>query len=323
MRMRLISLSLALLWTAAVSAAPAPALDEALDWIGRMNKAVVDRNYDGVVRHTTGGGVELLRIIHGLRDGRMVERVIYLDDSGHEQIRDGSQLITFYPEKRIALVETQNRRHGYFTALNGLTAASAKFYNITNHGIRELKGYNKPTQQVSVLPRDALRYGYVFWLDRQTAMPIKTQLVTSEGRVIEEFSFKNLFLLESISDELLTPDEGTRDYHKMRLGVSAGEVKQAFVPRDNLLPEGFHVVLSSPSAVDGQAKGPNTRFIVSDGIAWASVVVDVATKPMKLGPGQMDALAGHVIRLGDHYISVMGEVPPAAVKAIAEAVRPE
>ncbi len=37
----------------------------------------------------------------------------------------------------------------------------------------------------------------------------------------------------------------------------------------------------------------------------------------------MGAQASYVLRRDNHYISVMGEVPPPVVKSIAEAVRPE
>jgi sigma-E factor negative regulatory protein RseB len=321
MRMRLISLSLALLWVAATPAADGS--EEARAMISRMNTALIKRNYDGVLTHQWKGGREVLRIIHRNQDGRMVERVVSTDGSGHEEVRNGTRWVAFNPGKRIAWVQTQNRSFGYITALNGLSAESEKLYAISSPGTQRLKGWPKPMQLVSVLPRDGLRYGYRFWLDQDSAMPVKTQLVTQAGEVIEEISFITLTLPETISDELLKPDVDTKGFRWMRLDVPPGVVKQAFTPRANLLPTGFRVLNFNSAAAGSPPAGPQNRFIVSDGVAWVSVFVDGVAKQQELGAGQMGTYATYVTRLDDYYITVVGEVPPATVKGIAEAVRPE
>ncbi len=61
MRMRSVSLILALLCAAPV--AMAASSTEARALIERMNKAVVNLNYDGVVEHYWKGGHETLRVI--------------------------------------------------------------------------------------------------------------------------------------------------------------------------------------------------------------------------------------------------------------------
>ena len=73
MRIHLISLILALLWAATATAASSS--EEARAWIKRMNDALINRNYDGVLTHKWQGGSEALHLIHRMRDGRMVERM--------------------------------------------------------------------------------------------------------------------------------------------------------------------------------------------------------------------------------------------------------
>jgi sigma-E factor negative regulatory protein RseB len=327
MRVRLITLSLALLWAAGAPAASSA--DEARVWIKRMNDALVNRSYDGVLTHKWQGGSQGLRLIHGKRDGRMVERVVSLNGSGYEFIRNGSQYVEYYPAIRTAVVQTRNRSFGYIAALNGVSAESDKHYVISSGGVQPLLGWPAATQVISVEPRDTLRYGYRFWLDPQNAMPVKTQLVTKAGEVIDEISFSSLRLVDNIPDELLKPAVNPKDYHwKKRLDVQTEAVKLAFVPRADRLPLGYQVVDFKSPAPQGQSSAPQARFIVSDGISWVSVIVTVAENPPleKFAEGfgpPMGAQASYVLRRDDHYISVMGEVPPMVARSIAHAVLPE
>jgi sigma-E factor negative regulatory protein RseB len=318
---RVCVLALALLWAVAV---PAASPDEARTWIKRMNEALLSRSYDGVLTHKWVGGGEALRIIHRVQGGRMMERVLSTDGSGHEEIRSGTQWIRYLPDKRIALVQTRNRSFGYITTLNGLNADSDKHYLISNGGAQRLLGWPGPTQFIAVEPRDALRHGYRFWLDQKTAMPVKTQLVTKAGEVIDEITFSSLQLVDNIPDSLLRPAADVRGYHAMRIDAHPEALTQAFAPQANLLPPGFRLLSLDAAAGDQPPEGPRSRFIVSDGITWVSVFVEPARKVRSEGPAMpMGASESYVRKLGQHYITVVGDVPAAAVRTIAEAFRPE
>jgi sigma-E factor negative regulatory protein RseB len=324
MQMRLVSLTFALLCAAipAGAAEAASSANEARAWIKRMSQAVINLNYDGVLEHRWDGGRESLRVIHRMRDGRMTERVVFFA-SGNETYRNGSSFIEYDRTKSIAKAQKLTRSFGYLSAFNGITADSDSLYDIRSSGTRRLKDYPGQTQMISVVPRDSLRYGYRFWLDKQNAMPIKTQLVNARGEVIDEIFFQALSLREPIDDEDLKPafDVGKFKWRK----PEALSVKQAFRPRSSLLPTGFRLLNINPDESRPGASGPQTRFIVSDGIAWVSVFVSVADKPQLEGlqPFAPSGTYTWVSRLDGHYINVVGEVPPATVQKIAEAVRPE
>jgi sigma-E factor negative regulatory protein RseB len=300
-------------------------------WITRMNEALATRNYDGVFVHVVGGQREVLRIIHRIKDGKLSERLIATDGSGREFVRNGSEWVAYFPDRRIAVTETRNRSFGFIETLHRLTAESERYYALSSVGTRRVQGVQ--TQLIAVTPRDALRYGYRFWLDKATGMPVQTQLVAQSGEVIEEISFLSLTLPKSISDELFKPDVDSTGFRWMRRDVppDAPKVKAAFVPRSELLPPGFAVrVVNMPG--QQPSHGPRTRFIVSDGIAWVSVFVESADMAPRVGDHttrrpdgvvQMGSSAAYVAQLNGYRVTVVGEVPPATVKSIAEAVRPE
>jgi sigma-E factor negative regulatory protein RseB len=311
--------------------------EEARAWITRMNGALATSSYDGVFVHQMGERREVLRIVHRVQDGHMAERVASTDGSGREFLRNGSKWVAFYPDQRIALVQTRNRSYGFLIALNVINANSERFYQISDAGPTRLQG--REAQQILLEPRDALRYGYRFWLDTKTALPLKSQLVSRSGEVIEEIAFINLTLPEKVADELLKPELDTTGFRWLRRDVPMHnpDVKISFVPRAELLPAGFRVRMITPPEEEAKAQGPRTRFIVSDGVAWASVFIEKGEKSEEMlrkdggpppglrpdGVVMMGASAVYVAPLDGYRVTVVGEVPPATVKAIAEAVRPE
>lgn len=313
--------------------------EEARGWITRMNAALASRTYDGVFVHQIGEHREVMRIVHRVQDGHMVERVASTDGSGREFLRNGSKWVALYPDQRIALVQTRNRSYGFLTALNGVSANAERFYQISDAGPARLQG--RVAQQILLEPRDALRYGYRFWLDAKTALPLKSQLVSRSGEVIEEISFISLTLPEKIADELLKPELDTTGFRWLRRDVPmyGADFKVAFVPRAELLPAGFRVRMITPAEEEAKAPGPRTRFMVSDGVSWASVFIEkpegseegaMPRKDVGPPPGlrpdgvvMMGASAVYVAHVDGYRVTVVGEVPPVTVKSIAEAVQPE
>ncbi len=259
-----------------LSAAPAMAgAHDAREWITRMNSALATRNYDGVFAHKVGDYREVMRILHRTRDGKMMERLVSTDGSGREFVRNGTEWVAYLPDRKIALVEIRNRSWGFMVALNGLTKETERFYALSVAGTERLLG--RSAQLIKVEPRDGLRYGYRFWLDQETALPLKTQLVSRSGEVLEEIKFVSLDMQAEISDEEFKPDVDVKSFRRMQRTATthSPDVKARFSARGDLMPAGFRVRIFNSAEEEAKAKGPRTRFIVSDGVAWVSVFVEV------------------------------------------------
>src|SRR5215468_8149266 len=111
-------------WIAlAMVVATAVAAEEPTQWLERMNQALTTRNYDGTFTHWQGGKVEMLRIIHRVKDGAVSERLVSLDGSGREFIRTGSDLACYLPDKHTVLVDKRPPAESLvgFPAINDLT----------------------------------------------------------------------------------------------------------------------------------------------------------------------------------------------------------
>ncbi len=114
----------------------------------------------------------------------------------------------------------------------------------------------------SLEPRDDLRYGYRFWLDAQTALPLKTQLVTRAGEVLEDISFLSIALPDKIDDEQLKPGFDTSGFHWMRgrrADVYARPQEGAGAAHE-LMPAGSRAYLHQPR---GRGEGAGDRVPAS------------------------------------------------------------
>lgn len=326
---------LALAWAVAcmlalVVAPAALAGSEGRAWIVRMNEALARRNYDGVFVQQTGDRRETFRIIHRMRDGRMTERLISTDGSGREYIRDGSEAVMYFPDRKVVVVEERGRASGYITALYGVSADTEKYYTLRSaEAPVRVRGFT--ARLVTVEPRDELRYGYRYWIDEKTAMPVRTQLVAPDGRIMLDIAFISMSLPDVVADELLKPDVDAREFRWMRRETPAppGSLKASFEPRPDLLPPGFRVRVTGNPPQPANA-GPRTRFIVSDGIAWVSVFIEKADggadpqgKKRAAGLGQIGLSTVYVATVAGHRVTAIGEVPPATVQAIATAIQPQ
>src|SRR5579863_321231 len=193
----------ALAWALTAAALADEPKNTPAQWLERMNHALTTRNYDGTFSHWQGGRVEMLRIIHRVQDGTVSERLASLDGSGREFVRTGASLACYLPDKRTVLVEQRPPEQSLvgFPTVNDQTA---DFYEIRDMGRSRLN--RRDTHVITVAPRDEYRYGYRLWIDESTAMPLKTELCDTHGRVIEQIVFASLTLPARISDAAFKPE---------------------------------------------------------------------------------------------------------------------
>jgi sigma-E factor negative regulatory protein RseB len=295
-------------------------------WLERMNQALTTRNYDGTFSHWHGGTVEMLRIIHRLQDGQVAERLVSLDGSGREFIRTGASLACYLPDRRTVLVEqrpTQESLVG-FPAVNGQTAS---FYDIRE--LARMRLNRRDTHVISVSPRDEFRYGYKLWIDDSTAMPLKTQLCDTDGRVIEQLVFASLTMAAHIPDSAFRPEVSTDGFQWLRNDAAPLSAASASAPVWSALklPPGFHMMLRGPQTLPGSA-APVDHLVFSDGLASVSVFVETRAAE---SPGEVAEMrSAHVgsssafsTVTNGYKITAVGEVPPTTVRLIATQVRAE
>lgn len=304
-----------------------------LVWLGRMNEALATRNYDGVFFHVRDGRVETLRILHGVENGAVRERLVSMDGSGREFVRQGDELICYLPDQRTVLVEPRPGGASLLGALPNATAASAEHYELTQQGRARLMG--RDARVIEIKPRDEFRFGYRLWIDEATAMPLKSQLCDSGGRVLEQVVFARLTLPSRISADafkLPTAADGFRWIRPEPASAATlaanGQSGSDAESTQNLwnvmrLPPGFKMTTRQTQMLPG-ATQPATHLVFSDGFASVSVFVEApreSSPSASAGGTQMGLSSAYSLRRSGVQITAVGEVPLATVQYFATQMR--
>lgn len=293
---------------------------EPKEWLERMNHALTTRNYIGVFTHNHGGRVETLRIIHRVRGRDISERLLSLDGPGREFIREGNELTCYFPDKKTVLVERRAPDGPLLGALPAIDAGDATVYEIRGGERVRLLGRN--TRVVALHPRDEYRYGYRLWIDEQTSMPLKTQLCSKSGEVIEQIVFSNIDLPERIPDSMFKPQMDASNYRWLRAERQVASTAAPALWEAMRLPPGFRMATRSAQSLPGSSE-PVAHLVFTDGVASVSVFVEPrkADGQAAEGPARVGSSSAFSTVVDGHQVTAVGEVPSNTVEFIAKQVK--
>jgi sigma-E factor negative regulatory protein RseB len=309
--------------------AAAVAADDPREWLERMNHALTANDYEGVFTHWQDGKVEMLRIIHRVKNGEVRERLVSLDGSGREFIRTGTELACYLPDKKTVLVEKRSEQNPLLGNFPTFDEASTQFYDVTEEERTRFNRRN--TRIIRVTPKDEFRYGYRLWIDDSTAMPIRTQLCDARGKVIEQVVFSDLTFNARIPDSAFKAEVSTEGFQWLRNDMPSGPMLASGAPalwNALKLPPGFALRARAAQMMPGSTD-PVAHLVYSDGLASVSVFVEVQTRtqqgPVQQSPTSSVASVGSSSAFSTvvdgHKVTAVGEVPPETVKSIASSVK--
>ncbi|MGQ4877338.1 MucB/RseB C-terminal domain-containing protein [Billgrantia sp. LNSP4103-1] len=167
---------------------------------------------------------------------------------------------------------------------------------------------NRSAVRLDIEPLDGMRFGHRLWLDEQTALPLKRELIDDRGRVVETFQLTEL--------QPLRLHEGG-----VRLDASREPPPQAWRP--GWLPNGF---LDQPVDTHTEQHGQDVGHrLYSDGLSTLSLFVEpIEEGRERLIPGLHRlgislAVVRHVVAEGrPMQVVAMGELPPRVLAQVAE-----
>jgi len=296
----------------------------AREWLERMTDALATRDYDGLFIHTAGRQSETMRIIHRMDDGRSVERLVSLDGSGREIVRTPGEVHLYMPDRRVVLVEPRQDEGSLLKALPAPSPSLDALYTLELRKGHRLLG--REVRVVDVRPRDQYRYGYRLWLDEESAMPLRSEVLDRSGATVEAILFTRLEIDEPIDPKDLQPTLDTTGFQWIRAGRRAerrvaGPPAAGWLPRK--MPPGFRLVVSRSQAVPGSPI-PMQHLIFSDGFASVSVFIEPAAEKGPAPPefATVGSANAFTTQMSGHVVTAVGEVPAETVRDIATSLAP-
>jgi sigma-E factor negative regulatory protein RseB len=293
----------------------------ATEWLERMTDALATLNYDGLFTHTAGQQSETMRIVHRVEDGRSMERLVSLDGSGREIVRTAQEVHFYMPDRRVVLVE---QRSDEGSLLRGLPAPDPKLDELYTLDVRKgSKLLGRDVRVLDIQPRDVYRYGYRLWLDEETAMPLRSEIVNGEGKAVEAMHFTRLEVRDRIAARELEPAVDATGFQWVRASKRADPQVAGIGWRPRKVPPGFRLVATRVQIVPGVPM-PVQHLIFSDGFASVSVFIEPGpakgpSPPESTTVGSANAFS---TQIRGHVVTAIGEVPAATVRDLAMSVAP-
>jgi sigma-E factor negative regulatory protein RseB len=176
---------------------------------------------------------------------------------------------------------------------------------------------------VNIQPRDAFRYGYRLWIDKESMLLLKSELRDKSGFPLEQIMFTELRVLETVPDELLQPGVSGQNYtwYHSASSTERGEDVREGRWIVSWMPSGFSMNEHERQALVASGK-PVDHMVFSDGLASVSVFIEQldGEGEMAVGLSRMGGVNTYAKYLGDFQVTAVGEVPPATVQRIANSV---
>lgn len=315
------------LWFAAVASFAVPAqTDERAElaanmgqqWFNRMADALRHLEFEATLVQAQGHRVQPLVWFHGSYDHETdLELLIYLNGADMRVLRIGEQSYYYSAGGAHAYTLQSNVTFGLIPpAFYQPFSSIADHYQIIASGGMRVTGRN--AQYLRLISRDNHRYHYDLWVDRETGMLLKLQMMTPQGEVLEQLQLTSLVVMDELPEPLI--DLGNFQ-QPPRMFDSTDTAPVKFMVRPNWLPEGFKQRVATHRTLH-DTRLPTDYYLFSDGLTEISVYITDAQlqnlPPLALqGPESMVNL-----RVDGFAVTVVGKVPAETLRLIAERSAP-
>ncbi|EPF15320.1 Sigma-E factor regulatory protein rseB precursor [Cedecea davisae] len=282
----------------------------------QMNQASQSLNYELAFINISKQGIESLSYRHARLDNRPLAQFLQMDGPRREVVQRGNEISYFEPG-----LEPFTLTGDYIVdSLPSIVYTDFKrltpYYDFISVGRTRIA--DRLCEVIRVVARDGTRYNYIVWIDTETKLPLRVDLLDRDGETLEQFrvvsfSVENQAssLMQNLSKATLPP----------LLSVPGAE-KANFSWAPSWLPQGFSEVSSSRRPLPTVGVPIESR-LYSDGLFSFSVNVSQAPAASTNGD-QMVRTGRRTVNTeirDKTEITVVGELPPQTAKRITDSIK--
>lgn len=286
------------------------------DLLEKMTAAGEGLNYRGVFVLRKADKLTTMRVEHGRDERGVWESLESLNGEARKVIRFNEEIISIYPERNLLTVSRSKNKVSLHPTLPENIDKLEAYYKISR--LEDDRIADHATAVLDVMPNDKYRYGYRYWLDTDTGVLLKCDLLNEKGKVVEQMMFTMLEYLPKAPESAFAEID-VKGYERQILDKGRVAVTNADWHVTGL-PAGFMLTHSSLRQSDN---AESLHLVYSDGLASVSVFIEQGKKsPHQLdGISSMGGLNVYGMRVGEYSVTVMGEVPVATVMQIARSTQ--
>jgi sigma-E factor negative regulatory protein RseB len=320
--------------SAAPDAAAQPSAD-AKAWLVRIHAAASTGNYQGTMVSSAGGTMSSSRVWHFSLGDQTFEQLEALDGRQQRILRHNDNVHTLWPQTKVAVLEKREALAAWSTTPQEVDPQALEQYELRREGEARIAG--RLATVFLLEPRDLLRYAQRLWADQATGLMLRADVMApaagagtgavSTGRmVLESTAFSEIAIGIKPQPDIVT--QAMLDERKK----SDYRVVRPQQQRTTLDAEGW--ALANPVAgfklagcvrrgmdTAGDAS-PVLQVVFTDGLTHVSLFVEqfMPQRHRADTHSQQGASATLTLRRGEHWVTAVGDVPPATLRLFAAAL---
>lgn len=200
----------------------------------QMNLASQSLNYELSFVSINKQGVESLRYRHAKLNNRTLAQLLQLDGPRREVVLRGTEISYFEPG-----LDPFTLNGDYIVdSLPSLVYSDFKrlssYYDFISVGRTRIA--DRLCDVVRVVARDGTRYSYIAWLDAETKLPLRVDLLDRDGETLEQFRVVSFNVGDNVSASMETLSKANLP---PQLSVPEGGNKANFNWAPTWLPQGL------------------------------------------------------------------------------------
>lgn len=294
------------------------------DTLQLISEAGQNQNYQGTFILRKSSDLSTLRITHGSDENGVWESLESLNGEAKQVIRRNNKTVSIFPARELIMVRDNPAQQSLHPPLPANLDQLGLFYSIQR--LADDRIANHQTLVIHLIPNDEFRYGYRYWIDKNTGMLLRCDLVSENKKVIEQMMFTSLDYLPHSPVSSFDMKQFD-NYQQQKLDEHEVDVKHSETLKWSVqsLPKGFMLTQSTmrfslPSKHLAGEKPDLLHLVYSDGLASVSVFIEKnegAEKHLQ-GASTMGAVNAYGNRVDNYSVTVVGEVPVTTVQAMAQ-----
>lgn len=295
---------------------------EAQTWLKKIQSAAQKLNYSGTFVYQEASQVRTSRITHILDGKNELQKLEMLDGKPREYTKSNEEITCYVPETKTVLIEKRGTQEVFPAIFGANSVELAANYQVKKANVDRVADFEC---QVLVLePKDKLRYGYKLWAEKQTGLLLRVQTINELNEVIEQISFSQLKIGDIDRNKVKSSYSNTSGWRVEHASINEMPLTNWLV---KWVPPGFKKTRELRRQLSdtniGKENNPArevAQIVFSDGLAAISVFIENFNPQRVEGTRQHGAMNIVGKRQGDFWLTVVGEVPAAALKQVASSI---
>lgn len=296
---------------------------DALAWLQQIQQSAKKLNYSGTFVYQQDNQVRTSRITHVHSGGNEQEKLEILDGKPREYIRNNDEIICYAPDNKSIRIEKRVSQDVFPAILGATPDELTSHYTLSKGESGRVAGHD--CQSILLKPKDNFRYGYKLWVEKSTGLLLRAQTLNEKNKVVEQIAFTQIGIGHIDASQVKPTFTNTSKWHVENAVMHEADLSAWQVIE---MPSGFKRIREMKREIADYTAGTNaaptkrevSQIVYSDGLAAISVFIEPGSQSRTEGSMQQGAMNIIGKRQGDYWLTIVGEVPSAAIKQVANSV---